>query len=56
MLASVLALSLLDALSLELFFVCSLLTLLVATELTEPIATTPLPIASSGSAERDVAS
>jgi hypothetical protein len=41
MLASVVALALLDALSLELFFVCSLLVLLVATELTEPLAVTP---------------
>ncbi len=39
MLASVLALVLLDALSLELFLVCSLLVLLVATELTAPPAT-----------------
>jgi hypothetical protein len=41
MLTVVLALVLLDALSLELFFICSLLVLLVATELTEPLATTP---------------
>jgi hypothetical protein len=41
MLASVLALSLLDAFSLDAFFVCSLLTLLVATELTDPLASTP---------------
>jgi hypothetical protein len=41
MLASILALALLDALSLDAFFVCSLLVLLVATELTDPLATTP---------------
>lgn len=41
MLAVVLALVLLDALSLELFFVCSLIVVLVATELTAPFETTP---------------
>jgi hypothetical protein len=41
MLVSVLALALLDALSLDAFFICSLLVLLVATELTDPLATTP---------------
>jgi len=41
MLASVLALVALDAFSLEVFFVCSLIGLLVTTELTEPVAVTP---------------
>ena len=41
MLAVVLALVLLNALSLELFFICSLLVLLVATELTEALSVTP---------------
>ena len=45
MLASVVALALLDALSLELFFVCSLLVLLVATELTAPLAVMSASIA-----------
>jgi hypothetical protein len=41
MLASSLTLAVLDALSLAFVFVCSLLTLFVTTELTEPVATTP---------------
>lgn len=41
MLTSVLALTLLDALTLELFFVLSLIGFLVVTELTAPFAVTP---------------
>lgn len=41
MLASVLALVLLNAFSLEVFFILSLIGLLVTTELTEPVAVTP---------------
>lgn len=41
MLASVLVLVVLDAFSLELFFVLSLIGLLVTTELTAPFTTTP---------------
>lgn len=41
MLASVLALVLLDALTVELFFVLSLIGFLVVTELTAPFAVTP---------------
>lgn len=41
MVATVLALSLLDSLSYELFFVLSLLGLLVVTELTAPVNVTP---------------
>lgn len=41
MLASILALVLFDAFSLEAFFTLSLMTLLVTTELTDPIAVTP---------------
>lgn len=41
MLTSVLALALLDALTLELFFVLSLIGFLVVTELTAPFAVTP---------------
>lgn len=41
MLASVLTLALLDALTVELFFVLSLIGFLVVTELTAPFAVTP---------------
>lgn len=41
MLASILALALLDALTVELFFVLSLIGFLVVTELTAPFAVTP---------------
>lgn len=41
MLATALVLALLSALSYELFFVCSLIGLLVVTELTAPFAVTP---------------
>ncbi len=41
MLGTVLVLSLLGALSYELFFVCSLIGLLIVTELTAPVAVTP---------------
>lgn len=41
MLATVLALALLDALAYELVFVCSLIGLLIVTELTAPLNVTP---------------
>lgn len=41
MLATVLGLTLLGSFSYELFFVCSLIGLLVVTELTAPVAVTP---------------
>ncbi|MFC3959117.1 hypothetical protein [Halovivax cerinus] len=41
LLATALALALLDALSYELFFVCALIGLLVVTELTAPVSVSP---------------